>query len=30
MVDIKQKGEITTEVIPLEPLRQIKSDQREI
>ena len=24
MVDIKQKGEITTEVIPLEPLRQIK------
>ena len=24
MIDIKQKGEITTEVIPLEPLRQIK------
>ena len=24
MVDIKRKGEITTEVIPLEPLRQIK------
>ena len=24
MIDIKQKGEITTEVIPLKPLRQIK------
>ena len=30
MIDIKQKGEITTEVIPLKPLRQIKVIKGEL
>ena len=30
MVDIKQQGEITTEVIPLEPLRQIKVNKGDL